>query len=186
MYSLWYIQRPPWDSGVTPPELLEFLKTLLPGRAIDLGCGTGTNAITLAEQGWIVTGIDFVPAAIQKARKKVQQAGVKVDLSINDVTRLDGIQGPFDFALDLGCFHSLSMDERAAYLRQLERILVPGGSWFVYGFVLSEKDGSAPGLCPEDLQKIESIFRLRSRKDGYNRGSKPSAYFIFEKLDTGK
>ena len=72
MYTLMYFRRPPWDSGQTPPELLEYLKTRTPGRAIDLGCGTGTNIITLASLGWNVTGVDFVPAAVEQARRKAK------------------------------------------------------------------------------------------------------------------
>ena len=99
MYALWYFQRPPWDSGITPPELLEFLKDRPVGRAIDMGCGTGTNLIHLALQGWQVTGIDFVPLAIHQARKKARQAGIKADFQIGDVTRLESIAGPYDLTI---------------------------------------------------------------------------------------
>jgi SAM-dependent methyltransferase len=184
MYALWYLRRPPWDSGITPPELLTFLKTCPAGRAIDLGCGTGTNVITLARLGWQVTGVDFVPSAIDRARRKARQAGVSVDLRVGSVTRLDGIDGPFDFALDLGCFHSLAAQERPAYLRQLERVLRPGGSWFLYAF-LGSGGRSGVGLEPDDLEQIQARFRLRSRLDGFERGNRPSAYFIFDKFFTG-
>jgi SAM-dependent methyltransferase len=186
MYSLWYFRRPPWDSGITPPELLEFLKTCPPGRAIDLGCGTGTNAITLARQGWKVTGVDFVPAAIEKARRKARLAGVDVDLHVSDVSRLEGIKGPFDFALDLGCYHSLLDQEKVSYLRQLKKVLIPGGTWFLYTFLRPARDNPGVGLSPEDLAQIGAFFRIHSRSDGFDRGEHASAYFIFEKLNTGE
>ena len=185
MYAFWYLHRPPWDSGVTPPELVEFLKAYPVGRAIDLGCGTGTNAINMANWGWQVTGIDFVPAAINQARQKARFAGVNIDLQVGDVTKLDGIDGNFDFALDLGCFHSLKEKERPAYLLQLERVLKPGATWFLYAFLNSNPDASDVGLLPKDLDLISTKFRLVSRKDGFERGSRSSAYLIFERIPTG-
>ena len=60
---LYLFTRPPWDTGVSPPELYDFIENHEPGRAIDIGCGTGTNVITLAQAGWQVTGVDFAPAS---------------------------------------------------------------------------------------------------------------------------
>lgn len=180
-FNLWYFRRPPWDSGLTPPELLVFLKEHPAGRAIDLGCGTGTNVITLARLGWQVTGVDFASRAVAQARKKVKQAGVSADLRVGDVTHLDGITGPFNFVLDLGCFHSLSEKEKGDYLRQIDRILAPGGIWFMYAFLRPPGEVSPPGLSPVDLERISARFVLRSRIDGFERGRRPSAYFIFEK-----
>jgi SAM-dependent methyltransferase len=180
-FNLWYFRRPPWDSGVTPPELLDFLKGRPAGRAIDLGCGTGTNVITLARLGWQVTGVDFASRAIDQARKKMKQSGVNADLRVGDVTRLDGIDGPFSFILDLGCFHGLSEKERENYLGQIDRTLASGGNWFMYAFLRPPQDISPLGLSPVDLERISARFVLRSRIDGFERGSRPSAYFIFEK-----
>ena len=176
MFSLWYFRRPPWDSGITPPELLEYLESRpAAGRAIDLGCGTGTNVITMARMGWQVTGVDFVPKAIDLAREKARKAGVNVDLRVGDVTRLDGINGPFDFALDLGCFHGLTESERSAYLKQLDRLLAPDGTWFMYTFLRSAQDNSGAGLSSHDLLQIQERFKLRSRSDGFDRGDPGSS-----------
>ena len=82
----------PWDSGISPPELLEFITKYPPGRAIDLGCGTGTNVITLTEHGWQVSGVDFVPRAIKIARRKIKAAKIDADLHVGDVTKLRQIQ----------------------------------------------------------------------------------------------
>ena len=75
-FDLWYLFRPPWDSGVSPPELFEFMAAHPAGRAIDLGCGTGTNVVTLAEHGWQVTGLDYSPRAIRIASARFGAAGV--------------------------------------------------------------------------------------------------------------
>ena len=67
----------PWDSGVPPPELVAVVEgadRLSPGKALDVGCGTGTNSIYMARHGWDVTGVDFVPRAINTAKRKAKAA----------------------------------------------------------------------------------------------------------------
>src|ERR1041385_3822376 len=93
VFQSMYFRQPPWDTGISPPELFEFIKTHPAGRAIDLGCGTGTNVITLAKSGWRVTGIDFAPRAIKLAKQKAQSMGVQADVTVNDATKLNGITG---------------------------------------------------------------------------------------------
>jgi cyclopropane fatty-acyl-phospholipid synthase-like methyltransferase len=176
-----YYQKPPWDTGVSPPELNEFIASHSAGRAIDIGCGTGTNVITLARSGWNVTGVDFAPRAIHLARQKLKSAKVQAELSVNDATRLQGIQGPFDLALDIGCFHSLGQNGREKYLEQLDRILVPGGCWLMYAFFRPEEHKAPPGLWEADIDRISSRMALLSRQDGFNRGETPSAWFLFQK-----
>jgi SAM-dependent methyltransferase len=180
-FDLWYLFAPPWDTGISPPELLEFIETHAPGRAIDLGCGTGTNIITLARAGWKTEGIDFSPRAIRAARRKCRSAALNCRVSVCDVTRMDGVGGPFEFALDIGCFHSVRA--RDSYVANLARILAPGGHWLMYGFV---RDGVSPagrGVGPQDMERIQSQgFRLVSRRDGTDRGDRPSAWFLHQRL----
>src|SRR5688500_14230632 len=62
--------KTPWDTGIPPPELVEVIEgpnALEPGRALDLGCGTGTNAMYLAQHGWTAVGVDFSSHAIESA-----------------------------------------------------------------------------------------------------------------------
>jgi SAM-dependent methyltransferase len=178
-FSLMYLRRPAWDSGVTPPELLSFLEGRAPGRAIDLGCGTGTNVITLSSFGWQVTGVDLVPAAIEQARMKASQAGVVADFRVGNVTQeLHFIPGSFDLALDIGCFHSLSEKGKLNYIRQLDKLLAPHGIWFMYAF-LSEH--ATPGIFASDLDKIRSFFKMIAYKDGVDKKKQPSAYFTLQK-----
>ena len=109
IYDLMYrLGKPVWDSGLTPPEVVKAIeREPTPGRALDLGCGTGTQSIHLAQHGWKVVGVDFSPKAIALAREKANRIGVNIDFRVADVSRLDGLIGPFDFALDVGCFHGL-------------------------------------------------------------------------------
>ncbi len=68
------------------------------------------------------------------AKNKLKREKIEADLHVGDVTRLDNITGPFDLALDIGCFHSLPRTGKLDYLTQLDRILAPGGFWLMYGF----------------------------------------------------
>ncbi|RPI90458.1 MAG: class I SAM-dependent methyltransferase [Chloroflexi bacterium] len=202
LFHYWYFRQPPWDTGVSPPELLQFMQEHEPGRAIDIGCGTGTNVITLARAGWKVTGVDFAPRAIKLARQKARQAGVPVELSVRDATRLDGVEGPFDLALDLGCFHTISQAGRRKYLEGLQRILAPNGFWLMYGFLRSDAQLAGPGLGEADLSRISAQLTLRSRQDGFDdkrsgpvdkrstprsgsvdKGGSTSAWFLFQKRE---
>ncbi len=176
-----YFQKPPWDTGVSPPELIQFIESHPPGRAIDIGCGTGTNLITLARSGWKVTGVDFAPRAIHLAWKKMKSANVQAELSVNDATRLQGITGPFDLALDIGCFHNLAGKGQEKYLDQLARILAPGGYWLMYGFFRPDEDLAPPGLWQADVDRISTWLALLSRQNGRNRGERPSAWFLYQK-----
>ena len=178
VFNLWYLRRPPWDSGISPPELKEFIATHDPGRALDIGCGTGTNVIALAQAGWQVTGIDFAPQAVKKARSKVRRAGLSADLRVGDATQLKGIAGPFDLALDIGCFHGLGLGQ-ANYLAALERVLAPGGFWLMYGFFTPERTG--PGPVPADLALLPPNFALVSRQDGFDKHERPSAWVLYRK-----
>ncbi len=187
-FNLWYYARPPWDSGISPPELFDFIANHPAGRVIDLGCGTGTNVITLAQHGWQVTGIDFAPRAIQIAKHKTQKASVKAVLQVGDATNLKGIEGPFDLALDMGCFHGV--ENRAAYLTELDRILASGGYWLMYGFFKPDpsqtgrfdKLSASSGLAAADLDLILARgFRLLSRKDGWDKRERQSAWFLYQK-----
>jgi SAM-dependent methyltransferase len=177
-----YFRRPPWDTGMSPPELLEFMETHEPGRAIDIGCGTGTNVITLAKAGWQVTGVDFAPRAIKLAKQKVRQADVQADLRVADATELRGIHGSFDLALDLGCFHGIPPDGQRKYMQQLHRILAPGGFWLLYAFLKAGTEEKRSALAEADVDRISSQLILISRRDGMdNARAKPSGWFLFQK-----
>jgi len=173
-----YFRKPPWDTQVSPPELIEFIEHHPPGRALDLGCGTGTNVINLARQGWEVTGIDYGGRAISAGKKKAQQAGVSVDLRTGDVTKLEDITEVFDLVLDIGCFHSLNADEKTAYIRNLERLTSPGSTYLMYGFFRAP-DGSGPGMDLSDLDGFETSFDLINRTNGTDRGQRPSVWLTY-------
>jgi ubiquinone/menaquinone biosynthesis C-methylase UbiE len=177
-FFLRYLSNPPWDTGITPPELVTFVSNHAPGRALELGCGTGTNAIYLAKHDWQVTAIDFVASAINKARTKAMQEGVGVNFLVEDVSQFSSSPNSFDLILDIGCFHSLSEKDREAYLRNVNRLLDPQGILLLYAMV-SETDDKF-GLSSSDLEQMRSFLELIDRQDGTDRG-RHSAWFTWHK-----
>src|SRR5574341_421543 len=134
-FALWYLLfKPPWDSGIPAPELVRAIANRPPGRALDLGCGTGTNVRYLAEHGWQATGIDFAPNAIAKARRKLGH--LSATLLVGDTTQLERLPlpGPFDLALDMGCFPSLSDAGRKRYAAGLKRWMALGSLYLLYAW----------------------------------------------------
>lgn len=180
-FNLAYFQKPVWDTGISPPELLEFIATHPPGRALDLGCGTGTNVITLAKAGWQVTGVDFAWRAIHKAARKARQSGVRVDLHRDDVTRLRKVAGPCDLILDMGCFHALPLTSHTKYISNVNRLLDPDGTYLLYTFFKTDTLVPGPGVTESAIDELSRSFTLVHRTDGTERGIRPSAWLTFNK-----
>lgn len=176
-FQITYLQRPPWDTGISPPELIAFIQTHPAGRAVDLGCGTGTNAITLAKHGWEVVGVDYIRRAIRTARQNARQARVDIKFLLEDVTHLEELDGNFDLVLDIGCFHNLPQDGKTRYMKQLQRLLAPSGAYLVYGFI--QQTGKNTGVSEADILQMSRIRKLHWRQDGFDQGERPSAWFLF-------
>ncbi|MFN2275095.1 MAG: class I SAM-dependent methyltransferase [Anaerolineales bacterium] len=167
----------PWDTGISPPELLEYIDRAPAGRALDLGCGTGTNSIRMAWAGWTVVGVDLSRLAIRRARQKARQASVTVDFRRLNVVELPGLIGPFDLALDIGCFHSLENEERLSYLNRLLQLLPPGADYLLYTFLAASGDGQAWPPSEADIHRLfDSSFSVLSLQHGTDR-DRPSAWF---------
>jgi SAM-dependent methyltransferase len=128
-----------WDRGVPLADLVELVEGPPPlpaGRALDIGCGTGTDTIYLAGRGWDVTGVDMVPRALRVARRRAAAAGVAPRLVEGDVTRLAefGVGGGHTLLFDFGCFHTLPPDRRGAYVESVSAAAAPGAAFLLYGF----------------------------------------------------
>ncbi|MEU0134772.1 class I SAM-dependent methyltransferase [Streptomyces sp. NPDC006296] len=100
---------------------------ITPGRALDLGCGPGRNALFLASRGFEVDAVDLSRGALAWAGERAAEAGAAVRFHHGDAFAPDAPDGPYDLIHDSGCFHHLPPHRRVSYLRLVERSLVPGG-----------------------------------------------------------
>ena len=127
--------RAPWDIGPRT-ELISLVESgrLRPCRAIDLGSGTASNCIYLAQKGFDVTGVDFAPAAIEKGRSLARQAGVSVNFIVDDLTNLKHLAGTFDLLVDYGTLDDISPKQRDLYLRNMLPLTHPGSLFLLYAF----------------------------------------------------
>ncbi|HEY3807379.1 MAG TPA: class I SAM-dependent methyltransferase [Kofleriaceae bacterium] len=122
----------PWDTGAPAPMLVAFVNagSVAPGRTLEIGAGTGTNAIWLAEHGFDVLGVDVAPRAIEMARAKVTKATAeRCRFEVNDFLG-EPPAGTFSFVFDRGCFHVFDgADQRARFAANVARVLADGGVW---------------------------------------------------------
>ena len=179
-----YLSKPPWDSGISPPELMEFIRNHAPGRALDLGCGTATNVITLAQAGWQVTGVDFSWRAVRKGYQKLRKTRIEAQLLVDDVTKLREIHGSYELILDIGCYHSLPVDIRPAYRTNIDRLLAPQGFHLLYAF-LPSSPGSLPGITQDDLEALNQSRQMVNRRDSPDRQGRASTWLCYQKDTPG-
>ena len=120
-------RRPGWDTGRVAPELKKLVEKEPAGRgrAVVLGCGTGTNAIYLASKGFDVIGVDVAPTALALAGRKADEAGVKVRWVLADVLALPELE-PADLVFDRGCYHHVRQYNAAGYVKSVQRLSRPG------------------------------------------------------------
>ena len=122
----------PWDVGETDEHLASFVEAgrVGGGRALEVGCGTGTNALWLAARGFHVVGVDVSGLAIERARAKASSGKVSCAFHCLDFLNDDLPAGPFDFAFDRGCFHIFDeAAERARFVERVAGLLGPDGLW---------------------------------------------------------
>jgi len=119
----------PWDTGTPDPQLVEMIESraIAPGRALEIGCGTGTNAIFLAQHGFDVLGVDISEAAIDRAREKAH-GGCRFETV--DFLNEAPPGGPFQFVFDRGCFHVFDdHSDRVRFAQNVAAGLVVDGLW---------------------------------------------------------
>jgi cyclopropane fatty-acyl-phospholipid synthase-like methyltransferase len=162
---------PPWDIGRAQPELMRLLEArLIKGRVIDIGCGTGENAMSFAMTGLDVVGVDGSPEAIRQARDKARKRGVSIRFDVADVLDLGEHFKSFDTATDSGVFHVFADEDRPRYERSVRGVLRPGGHLFLLCF--SERQPGDWGPRRVTQRELRETFT-----DGWHVDSIDAAHF---------
>lgn len=124
----------PWHEAEPPALLVEALdQRKAPGRALDIGCGAGSYSIYMAERGYRVTAIDFMPQAIAMLQARIAGRDLAIDAIQADVSQWSA-DAPFDIVLDIGCLHTPGTIDIDAYKAQLLNWLAPGGDFILVHF----------------------------------------------------
>jgi 2-polyprenyl-3-methyl-5-hydroxy-6-metoxy-1,4-benzoquinol methylase len=152
-----YTGVPPWDIGRAQPEFMRLAEAgEIKGSVLDVGCGTGEYALYLASLGHEVWGLDFAPAAIEKAQAKARERGLEVTLLVWNVLDLQSLKRTFDTVIDSGLFHSITDAERLLFVHSLTVVLEPGGTYFMLCF--SEQEPGSWGPRRVTQAEIRAAF----------------------------
>jgi cyclopropane fatty-acyl-phospholipid synthase-like methyltransferase len=152
-----YRGTPPWELGRPQKEFTELVRhSEITGSVLDIGCGSGDNALFFAQEGFEVWGIDSSPLAIQKARKKGAQRGLIAHFLVLNALELTKLNRTFDTATDSGLFHTLSNKDRPLFVKNLAAILSPHGTYFMLCFSDREPAGYGPRRITE--REIRETF----------------------------
>ena len=154
------------------------------GRALDLGCGSGIWSVALAQRGWQVTGVDFVPKALRRARERAEQAEVEVEFLAGDVTKLEpaGVGSGFKLLLDFGCFHDeLSDEQRKEEGRDATTAAAPSATLLMMSWKPGRRGPLPRGASRDDIQAAfpewslsnDAAMDLPSGAPGYVKRGEP-------------
>ena len=183
----------PWDGNPLPKSLTDLVEgdghssPLAPGRALDLGCGTGDNSIYLAKHGWQVTGIDFVAKAVDKARAKAAAGNVDVKIEQGDVTRLceEDVGSNFALIVDNGCLHGLSDEDRYDYVREVTAAAAPDARLLLVEFIRGGSYG-VRGIDPDEVEERFAsgwtMVSSGSEPSMDHNGKNPGRYYLFQRV----
>jgi methyl halide transferase len=178
----------PWDSGRPEPTLVETVRAGLikPGHTLEVGCGTGTNALWLAEQGFDVLAVDISPLAIEKARAKPAKG--KVRFEVLDFMKAEPAGAPFDVVFDRGVLHVFDEpEERVQFAARVASLLGPNGRWLS---LIGSTEGGPREMGPprrsarDVMAAIEpslEILQLRSMEFDIDRMEPPKAWLCLSR-----
>jgi SAM-dependent methyltransferase len=148
---------PPWDIGAPQPAVTRLASAgAFAGALLDVGCGTGDNALYLAAQGVHVLGVDVAATAVSIARESASARGIEADFIVADALRLDRLGRGFDTVLDCALFHAFDNDERRDYAVSLASVTRPGG--YLYVLCFSDADPETTGPHPVARHELSSPF----------------------------
>jgi len=171
----------PWNIQAPPDALVKLVTggTVRPCRVIELGCGAGNYAVSLAALGFDVTGVDISPEAVRMARKNAKSRGVTCRFIVADLLGdLKEIDGTYDFAYDWELLHHIFPEDRETYMKNVHRVLRPGALYFSVcfheddaGFATNGKYRKTPlgttlyfSSLTEIREMLAPFFSIRSLK----------------------
>jgi SAM-dependent methyltransferase len=152
-----YRARPPWDIEGPQPQFARLLDAgLIQGRVLDVGSGTGENALHFASRGLDVTGLDASAVAITRAQAKARERGISVRFIHGDALRLAELGETFDTVTDSGLLHVLSDQQMRQVIRGLHSVLRPSGYYWLMCF---NQQATLSGPRRLTKQRIATLFK---------------------------
>ncbi|HWC79830.1 MAG TPA: class I SAM-dependent methyltransferase [Pseudonocardiaceae bacterium] len=145
----------PWDVGVQPAVARVAAEGGFTGAVLDVGCGSGDNALHIASLGLPVLGVDVAETALARARDKATERGIEAEFAIADAFRLDRLGRRFDTVLDCGMFHTCDAGERPGYAVSLASVTGPGATLYVLCF---SDEGADVGPHPVRRADLVAAF----------------------------
>jgi SAM-dependent methyltransferase len=176
----------PWDIGRPQAEIVALAEAgLITGSVLDIGCGTGENALYLAGRGHAVFGLDGSPTAIERARQKAATRGLPVQFHPWDALQLGRLRKSFETVIDVGLFHVLADGERRRYAESLAEVTAPGSDLFILCW--SAEEPPVPGPRRVEEHELRDAFRslfvtLVVTPAGFERRGRPPARALLARL----
>jgi len=156
----------PWETAVENEAFIETITRLFEeeeagreppyGRALDVGTGSAIWGVELAKRGWEVTGVDLVEKALRRARDRVADAGVEMELVHGDVTELraSGIDPGYRLVLDTGTYHGLNRDQREAMGREVDAVAGPDATVLLLAWEPKRRGPLPRGATRDELETV--------------------------------
>jgi SAM-dependent methyltransferase len=146
----------PWDTGQPQPEIVRLASEGgFAGTVLDVGCGTGENALHIASLGMPVLGVDIAETALEMARQKAEARGTDAEFVLADAFHLERLRRTFDTVLDCGMFHTCDSEERPGYVASLASVTEHDATLYVLCF---RDDGPRAGPHPVSEEGLRTAF----------------------------
>lgn len=156
-----------WSDTRIPRKLKELIEAAKPQTSLELGCGLGRFSTFMASQKIQATGVDFSAVAIERAKKRVARDNYKPTFLVGDVTNLEILSEPFDISFDVGCFHCLEREGQQNYVKEIYRLLKPGGTHLIWAL---DNSPSNIRLTPDYIKEVfGNNFELRKSQSSRRR-----------------
>lgn len=178
-WDLTYRQgTPPWETGQPASELLRLVEEGLvrPVPTLEIGCGSGADAVFLASRGFDVTAVDSSPTAIERARTRSQRAGVPIRFVLDDVFAFAlSTEESYEFVYEAGFYHFMRLVDLQRYLDLLWRVTRPGTLYLTLaGNADEEAEGGPPRVSEDEIRSelgrlFETVYMRPFRFESFQR-----------------